>query len=100
MDKPWGGLHSAGSVEDEPCRALGYARRILDPSPFLQIDPAQWVASNDLAFAFPDPSSSVEGHTLVAPRRCVATWFEATAEEQHAIFALVAQIKDVLPPCQ
>ena len=54
---------------------------------------AAWVASNDLAFAIPDGFPVSRGHTLVVPRRVVATWFEVTLEEQRAILDLVAEVK-------
>jgi diadenosine tetraphosphate (Ap4A) HIT family hydrolase len=65
-------------------------------SPFLQIPPAQWVASNALAFAVRDAFPVSAGHTLVVTRRLVATWFDATRDEQIAIIELVDQIKQQL----
>ncbi|MFP2929821.1 DEAD/DEAH box helicase family protein [Pyxidicoccus sp. 3LG] len=62
-------------------------------SPFLSIPASQWVACNALAFAIRDRFPVSPGHTLVIPRRQVATWFEATAEEQRAIFELVDVIR-------
>lgn len=62
-------------------------------SPFLLIPESQWVASNALAFAIRDRSPVSPGHTLVIPRRPVATWFDATAEEQRALFDLVNEVK-------
>jgi diadenosine tetraphosphate (Ap4A) HIT family hydrolase len=62
-------------------------------SPFLAIPESEWVASNALAFAIRDRYPVSPGHTLVIPRRQVATWFEATPEEQHALFALVDEVK-------
>ncbi|NTX35050.1 DEAD/DEAH box helicase family protein [Myxococcus sp. CA033] len=62
-------------------------------SPFLLIPEAEWVASNTLAFAIRDGSPVSPGHTLVIPRRSVATWFDATAEEQRALFELVDEVK-------
>jgi hypothetical protein len=58
-------------------------------SPFLKVPESEWVASNTLAFAIRDRYPVSPGHTLVMPRRPVATWFEATPEEQRALFALV-----------
>lgn len=63
------------------------------PSPFSAIPESDWTASNQLAFAFRDQYAVTEGHTLVVPRREVATWFDATEAEQHAIMALVAVVK-------
>lgn len=65
-------------------------------SPFLQMPPSDWVASNDLAFAIRDRYPVSRGHTLIVPRREVATWFDATVDEQHAIMALVDHIKRAL----
>ncbi|MBI5611363.1 MAG: HIT family protein [Deltaproteobacteria bacterium] len=62
-------------------------------SPFLSASPERWVASNDLAFALRDNFPVSPGHTLVVPRREVATWFDATREEQVAILELVDAVK-------
>ncbi len=62
-------------------------------SPFLSIPASEWVASNALAFAVRDRHPVTPGHTLVVPRRLVPTWFDATLEEQHALLALVAEVK-------
>lgn len=62
-------------------------------SPFLQVPESEWVASNALAFALRDRYPVSPGHTLVVPRRVVATWFEATPEEQRALLELVEVVK-------
>ncbi|MEZ4300814.1 MAG: DEAD/DEAH box helicase family protein [Polyangiaceae bacterium] len=62
-------------------------------SPFLAAPESSWVASNDLAFALLDAFPVSRGHTLVIPRRLIATWFDATPEERAAIFALVDDVK-------
>jgi superfamily II DNA or RNA helicase/diadenosine tetraphosphate (Ap4A) HIT family hydrolase/SOS-response transcriptional repressor LexA len=62
-------------------------------SPFLSRSPDEWVASNELAFAIHDAFPVSPGHTLVVPRRLIATWFEATPEEQAALFALVEVVR-------
>lgn len=51
------------------------------------------VASNELAFAVRDDNPVTKGHTLILPRRPIATWFDATREEQFAILALVHDVK-------
>lgn len=66
------------------------------PSPFLEAPQSDWVASNALAFALRDGFPVSPGHTLVIPRRLVATWFEATPAERAAIFALVDEVKRAL----
>jgi diadenosine tetraphosphate (Ap4A) HIT family hydrolase len=62
-------------------------------SPFLQVPPEQWLASNALAFAVRDGFPVSPGHTLVVPRRLVATWFEASRDERIAIIDLVDEVK-------
>lgn len=65
-------------------------------SPFLERPVSSWIASNDLAFAIFDGFPVSPGHTLVIPKRLVATWFEASAEEQRALMALVEVMKERL----
>jgi diadenosine tetraphosphate (Ap4A) HIT family hydrolase len=62
-------------------------------SPFLQLPPEAHVASNALAIAIRDGFPVSPGHTLIVPRRLVATWFEATREEQVAMLELVDAVK-------
>jgi diadenosine tetraphosphate (Ap4A) HIT family hydrolase len=62
-------------------------------SPFLARPQTDWVASNLLAFAIRDLYPVTPGHTLVVPRRLVATWFEATREEKSALVDLVDAVK-------
>jgi diadenosine tetraphosphate (Ap4A) HIT family hydrolase len=61
-------------------------------SPFLGVSPEQWLASNSLAFAFRDAFPVGGGHALVVPRRLVATWWDATAEERAAIWSIVDEV--------
>jgi diadenosine tetraphosphate (Ap4A) HIT family hydrolase len=53
----------------------------------------KWLASSPLAFAIRDRYPVSPGHTLVIPRREVATYFDATAEEKAALWALVEEVK-------
>lgn len=62
-------------------------------SPFLTAPAERWVAHNELAFALRDGFPVSPGHTLVVPRRLVATWFEATRAEQVAILELIDAVK-------
>ncbi len=62
-------------------------------SPFLERAESDWIASNALAFAIFDGYPVSPGHALIIPKRLVATWFEATLEEQQAIMALVEVVK-------
>jgi len=70
---------------------VGYGPAV--SSPFLKIPESEWVASNALSFAILDKYPVSQGHTLVIPRRLVSSWFEATPEEQRAIFELVDKVK-------
>jgi diadenosine tetraphosphate (Ap4A) HIT family hydrolase len=65
-------------------------------SPFLALPASAWVASIALAFAVRDRYPVSPGHTLIVPRRLVATWFDATREEQIAILDLVDTVKAAL----
>lgn len=62
-------------------------------SPFLDVPPEQWVASNDLAFAVRDGFPVSPGHTLVVAKRFVPAWFDATRDEQLALLELVDVVK-------
>jgi diadenosine tetraphosphate (Ap4A) HIT family hydrolase len=62
-------------------------------SPFLLIPEDEWLASNPLAFAIRDKHPVSPGHALVIPKRVVATYWEATAEERAAIGELVLEVK-------
>lgn len=62
-------------------------------SAFLEVLEDEWVASNSLAFAIRDRFAVSPGHTLVITRRLARTWWDATPEEQAALFELVDQVK-------
>jgi diadenosine tetraphosphate (Ap4A) HIT family hydrolase len=62
-------------------------------SPFLERPESDWIASNALAFAIFDGFPVSPGHALIIPKRLVATWFEATPDEQQALMALVETVK-------
>ena len=51
---------------------------------------------NDAALAIPDAFPVAEGHTLVVPRQHVASLFDLPAEEQAAVWKLVAQVRTKL----
>ncbi len=65
-------------------------------SPFFQIPSAEWVASNEKAFAIWDRFPVSPGHALVVTRRLVTTWFDADPSEQAAILELINFVKDHL----
>lgn len=64
------------------------------PCPFCNFDAP--VLENDLAFACFDKNPVNPGHLLLLPRRHVASWFQATAQEQAALLALAAKGKRLL----
>jgi diadenosine tetraphosphate (Ap4A) HIT family hydrolase len=66
------------------------------PCPFCTLADERIVAGNQLAVVIRDGFPVSPGHTLVVPRRHVASWFDATAEEQLAILDLLAEVKQQL----
>ena len=74
----------------------------LDPAaveaacPFCGLAPEEAVCGNEWALAFRDGYPVAEGHTLIIPLRHVASWFDATPQEQRAILDLVVKVKDEL----
>ena len=65
-------------------------------SPFISVPETEWLAANDLAFAIYDRYPVNRGHALVITRRQIPTWWDATPEEQQAIFQLVEVVKRLL----
>jgi len=51
---------------------------------------------NELAFAHYDSYPVSAGHCLIIPRRHVAEYFQGTAEEKAAIWALVDEMKIII----
>jgi diadenosine tetraphosphate (Ap4A) HIT family hydrolase len=65
-----------------------------DPAcPFCSLPPERLWLANAHALAFRDAYPLTEGHTLVVPRRHVASVFDAPAPEQAALWALVAEVR-------
>ena len=64
-----------------------------DPCPFCRV-PAEAIArASDHAIAIPDGYSVAPGHTLVIPRRHVASVFDLTVEEWSDVWRLVSQVR-------
>ena len=57
---------------------------------------AREIIGNDLAWAFPTNIPITPGHTLVSPRRCVASLEELTKEERLSILELADEIMSAL----
>lgn len=51
---------------------------------------------NDLAYVLEDSNPVNPGHCLIVPRRHVAEFFDATAEEKVAIFELIDEMKAII----
>jgi diadenosine tetraphosphate (Ap4A) HIT family hydrolase len=64
-----------------------------DHCPFCHLEPSRVTLENDCAVAFPDAFPVTEGHTLVIPKRHVASLFDLPDEEQTAVWRLVAQVR-------
>lgn len=56
-------------------------------SPFL--DPQNWISENELAVALRDAYPVSPGHTLIVPKRVVASFFELTEAELRACWTLL-----------
>ena len=56
----------------------------------------EMVIENELAFAHYDSYPVNAGHCLIIPRRHVAEYFQATAEEKASIWALVDEMKIII----
>jgi len=66
------------------------------PCPFCQLDPLRIVAEDELTVAYRDGFPVSLGHTVIIPRRHVATLFEATEAEQAALLRMLARARDIL----
>ena len=64
--------------------------------PFCHLEKSRILLENDFAVAFPDGFPIAEGHTLVVPKRHVASLFDLHEEEQTAIWMLVALVRGKL----
>jgi diadenosine tetraphosphate (Ap4A) HIT family hydrolase len=64
--------------------------------PFCHLEPSRITLENDCAAAFPDAFPVAEGHTLVIPKRHVASLFDLPDAEQMAVWRLVAQVRSNL----
>jgi diadenosine tetraphosphate (Ap4A) HIT family hydrolase len=67
-----------------------------NPCPFCTLQPHRVLAESELAVAYADGFPVSPGHTVVIPRRHVATLFEATSAEQVALLEMLARAKDVV----
>jgi ATP adenylyltransferase len=63
------------------------------PCPFCRMPDEKVIASNALAYAVRDTSPVTPLHTLVLPRRHVASFFDLGEDELDAIWRLVAKAR-------
>jgi len=67
------------------------------PCPFCQItqDPSnsRLLAENEYAFVIADGYPVTDGHTLIIPKRHVASFFELSEQEQKSMFVLLDSAK-------
>jgi superfamily II DNA or RNA helicase/diadenosine tetraphosphate (Ap4A) HIT family hydrolase/HKD family nuclease len=64
--------------------------------PFCAITPDRLLYSGDLVIGFADAFPVSPGHTLVAPKRHVASWFDASREERIALIDAIEHVKDII----
>ena len=69
---------------------------VVAPCPFCDVEPARVWIENQYAIAFPDAFPVADGHTLIVPRRHVATIYGLTMPEQEAIWDLVGEVRERL----
>ena len=67
-----------------------------DDCPFCRLEKDRIRLEGEFAVAFPDGFPVAEGHTLVIPKRHVASLFDLPEEEQAAVWRLVAQVRAML----
>ncbi len=61
--------------------------------PFCTPDDPKIILANEHALALPDAFPVTPGHSLIAPRRHIASFFEATPEEQSAMLDMLAEMR-------
>lgn len=64
--------------------------------PFCTPDPARVFLEAPLVLALWDAFPVSPGHALIVPRRHVAGWFDATPEEQAALTATIAAVRETI----
>ena len=64
--------------------------------PFCALSPERIIDANKLALVIRDGFPVSKGHTLIIPKRHVGSWFDTSADERTALFALLDQAKLIL----
>ena len=83
----------SGETYIDPIAAI--VIRIMDRNdcPFCRLEKSRIRLESEFAAAIPDGFPVTEGHTLVVPKRHVASLFDLPDEEQAAVWRLVAQVR-------
>lgn len=66
------------------------------PSAFETVPAHERIVETDLVFALRDANPVSPGHTLVVPKRRIASWFEATEDEWRDAMRVVSLVKTQL----
>lgn len=64
--------------------------------PFCSLDPKRIWIEQQHCLAFPDAYPVTDGHTLVIPRKHVASIYELSADQQEAVWQLVSEVRSRL----
>src|SRR5450755_3248249 len=64
--------------------------------PFCNLPPERIIFGDDIVFALWDGYPVSPGHALLIPKRHVATWFEATPQEQAALMSTLDRAKALI----
>jgi diadenosine tetraphosphate (Ap4A) HIT family hydrolase len=64
-----------------------------NPCLFCNLPPTRIIIANELAIAVRDGFPVSPGHTLIIPKRHVATFFDTTTEERLSMFELMDKAK-------
>ena len=64
--------------------------------PFCNLDASRIRFQNDVAIALSDAFPVAEGHTLVVPKRHVASVFDLEPAEQDSLWRLVGEVRTKL----
>jgi diadenosine tetraphosphate (Ap4A) HIT family hydrolase len=68
----------------------------MNPCPFCNPENSTVILANDHAMAIYDSFPVTPGHTLIIPKRHISSLFEATREEQAALFDLLSAMRQLL----
>ena len=68
----------------------------MNPCPFCTLPPARIIAGDAHALALRDGYPVSPGHTLIVPRRHVASLAQARPEELRSLWTLLAQAREAL----